>query len=157
MSSYMFFYVVPKKTVTTYKKNPETKEVEQVDVEMPQQPLNLMYFTRSSDIYQLCMQEFNPVSFDNGYTEVSYSDIERLIKRYDENTLTPAKTRLKDYEEMLKLNYNDNLVQEILEFKEYIRDCEAVNDRLHSVSQIIFDICENYTDFESKILINYDY
>ena len=103
------------------------------------------------------MQEFNPVSFDNGYTEVSYSDIKRLIERYDENTLTPAKNRLKDYEDMLKLNYNDDLVQEMLELKEYIRDCEAVNDRLHSISQIVFDICENYTDFESKILINYDY
>ena len=155
MSSYLTFYLVPKKKKTKYVK--EDDDWKEVEVELPQEPLTLFYYTRSSDVYQEYYETLHPAycGSEEKYTELTYNDSQLVVTEFKED-LDKAKKRLEiDYKMLKESGYSSELWDEIHSFEEYVEEKNITLQKLEHISDIVYDICEGYTDFE-KVLINID-
>ena len=113
MSSYLTFYFVPKKSKTTY------KDGEEKEVDLVQEPLRVLTYCRSSEIYQNYYHVLNPAYAGNEekYTEITESDAERVTKYFLEEKLQPAEKRLESLYKIIKNSYNPDLAEDIVEFE----------------------------------------
>lgn len=147
MSSYLNFYLVPKKK-EGQKSNPK--------------PLRVASFSRGSELYYRCSQTLNPAWAGNGdeplYSEFTASDANNLANDAKDD-LQKARKRLEDASNayksltMLTSEQIDSYVQEYTSMSDYIKELEKEVAILEHIAGIVEDL--EYSDFE-KILINID-
>lgn len=152
MSSYLTFYLVPKKTKTKYDK--DDKEIE---VELTQEPLSLLSYCRSSDIYQAYYENLHPAYCGNEekYTELTYLDAKEVRDTYKRECVESTEKRLKVLYKIIRENYNEDITEEILSAESYLSDCKNTLELLNTICDIVYEVTEGYGDFE-KVLINID-
>ena len=105
MSSYLSFYLVPKKSAKKHNYNEEGKNIE-TEVKLSEgKPLLLMSFSRNNDVYQAYYEAMNPAycGMEDKYTEVTYEDAQRVVKEFKEDITTTEKRLAINYK---MLNYS---------------------------------------------------
>ena len=157
MSSYLNFYLVPKKSKKKYDFDKDDGHTE-IEIKLSEgEPLLLMSFSRSSEIYQAYNETLNPAycGMEEKYTELTYEDSKNVIREFEDD-LKKTEERLKvDYKMLKEGGYSSELWEEIHSFEEYIKGQKSVLEELKSISNIVYEVCEGYNDFE-KVLINVD-
>jgi glucosamine 6-phosphate synthetase-like amidotransferase/phosphosugar isomerase protein len=151
MSSYLTFYLVPKKTKKKYSNG------EEIEIELSTEPLSFIYYCRSSDIYQAYNDNLHPAYCDSEdkYTELTYQDAMSVVKEYEKDVKKTRKRLELDYKILQKSGYSEEMWEEIHSFEEYLEKQEQVLKDLNYIAEIVYDITEGVSDFE-KILINID-
>lgn len=149
MSSYLTFYLVPKKSKTKYTNDGD------IVVELPQEPLALFSYSRNTNIYQKYYECLNPAyaGSEDKYTELTLEDALRVIQEFKEEELIPAKNRLNTLYKIIKESYHDDLVSDILSSEEYVKELKLFLNELEQIAIFVKDIYNGYGDFE-KVLIN---
>lgn len=147
MSSYLTFYLVPKK-----------EKLES------QEPLALMAFSRNNVIYQAFSENAAIAFIGNGdkpnYTEITkdlITSIEKSLQEDFEKTKSRTEAKLKALKELpeLKGEALEEYLYEATEMPSYIEELEQTLNYINFMSSIICDIDLGYTDFE-KVLANID-
>lgn len=152
MSSYLTFYLVPKKTKTIYDKEGVSSEIKISEGI----PLTLFSFTRSSEVYQAFTTSLNVAYYggdSDNYTEISKEDVAIVIQDY--------KREIQSIEDRLKIDYKiikesgciNEMWEEIHSFEELLQEKKDSLETLLNISYILSDI--PYSDFD-KVLINID-
>lgn len=143
MSSYLNFYLVPKK-----------KEGQ----EEGSKPLLFQSWSRNTGVYQAFDENLAIVYVGNeeAYTEITPSKVKDVIKCIEED-LKKVKKRLKRTIELFKdtaltsLEVYESYQNDCLSTQEYIEELEEQIADLHSIFTWVSDL--EYTDFE-KVLAN---
>lgn len=151
MSSYLTFFLVPKKSKKRYKDGAEE------EIKLTQEPLALCSFCRSSDIYQVISEELNPAYAGNydKYSEITYLDIKNVCDTYKNEHIETTKRRLETLYKIVRATADSDIIDDIMNTEEYLRDCEFILEKLKALRDIIYEVYEGYGDFE-KVLINID-
>lgn len=157
MSSYLTFYLVPKKTKKRYDYNNENGNTE-IEIKLSEgQPLSLCSYSRSSNVYQAYNETLNPAycGDEDRYTEVSYDDAQRVISEYKKD-LEHAKKRLEiDYKMLKEGGYSSELYEDIHSIEAYLREQRECISELENIANIVYEVSEGFHDFE-KVLCNID-
>ena len=125
MSSYLSFYIVPKRK--------SDKE--------PKKHIILATYSGSSDIYQYFDENVHPVFIGNSdevlYTTLTSENIRNVLSDFNED-IHKAQIRLTEYEKYAK----DNLeyIEEILSIKKYIEDLQYWRGKISFIEDIIGDM-----------------
>lgn len=143
MSSYLNFYLVPKKK--------EGQEEEP-------KPLLFQSWSRNTSVYQAFDENLNIVYTGNekAYTEITPSKVKGVIE-YIEEDLKKVKKRLKETIKLFKdtaitsLEVYESYQNDCLSTQEYIEELEEQIADLHGILTWVSDL--EYTDFE-KVLAN---
>lgn len=122
MSSYISFYIVPKrKTQEEQKKH-----------------ILLTAYSRSTAIYQYFSDNINPVFIGCGgkeqYTTLTLQNLTSVLQDFDED-IKKAKDRLVEYEKYA--GNNPEYINEIIEQKEYIQDLQYWRDKASFILDIV--------------------
>ena len=153
MSSYLTFYLVPKKSKEKYNDEKNSYDT----IELQTEPLSLMYYCRSSEVYQIYYKELNPAYCGNEekYTELTYEDTKRVIREY-ESEIKEIEDRLSvDYKILKESGFSDELYDEIHSKEDYLYDKKIALKDLQYISDLVYTVTEDVNDFE-KVLINID-
>lgn len=158
MSSYLNFYLVPKKTRKMYDYNKDDGHTE-IEVDLATgEPLLFMSYSRSNDIYQAYNETLNPVFIgmkEPQYSELTYENAKQVVNEYEED-LNKTEERLKiDYKMLKEGGYSSELWEDIHSMEEYLKQQQKCVEELKYISSIVYEVTEGYTDFE-KVLINID-
>lgn len=158
MSSYLSFYLVPKKYKKTYKFNKDNGHTE-TEVELSKgEPLLFMSYSRSSEVYQAYDDALDIVFCgmnETQYTELTYEKAKHVIQIFEEN-IRRTEARLKtDYKMLKEGGYSSELWEEIHSFEDYVSEQKSTLVELKSIANMVYDVYEDYNDFE-KVLINID-
>lgn len=157
MSSYLSFYLVPKKSKKRYDYNKDDGHTE-VEIKLSEgEPLLLMSYSRSSEIYQAYNDTLNPAycGMEDKYSDLTYEDSKRVITEY-EAELKSTEERLKvDYKMLKEGGYSSELWDDIHSMEGYLKEQKENLETLKQISSMVYDIYEGYSDFE-KVLINVD-
>lgn len=149
MSSYLNFYLVPKK-----KENNEEE----------QKPLLFTSYSRNSGVYQAYREKVNPEYIGNDeeyhYTELTKEKAQYTVDDTKESLQTlklRLDNRISAYREMPNLNKEvaDDFIEDYVSTREYSRELEDTIKELQFIANLVSDISNDYTDFE-KVLINID-
>ena len=146
MSSYLNFYLVPKK-----KKGQKAKK-----------PLLFYSINRANPVYGKFYETLNPTYIGNDdeyhYSELSYEDVKNVISSLKEDiseTEKKFKRRIEAIKELKNLGNDEleNYITDYLDTKEYL---DELNETLTEIENIgIWVDSIRYSDFE-KVLINID-
>lgn len=145
MSSYLTFYLVPKK---------EKSE--------SQKPLVLTSFSRNSNIYQAFTENANiafiGINENHNYTELTnelIGSITRSLREDLEKTNSRSQAKIKALKDLpeLKGEALEEYIYETTEMQEYIKELKSTLKYIEFISDIISDIDDDFTDFE-KVLVN---
>lgn len=133
MSSYLNFYLIPKKG-----KDEEEKHIA------------LSSYSRNTEIYQRFSELLNP-AFIGTEGEIKYSylskeNIEEILRDFDKD-IQKAKARLSEYEK--HADGNCDCINDIIEMKEYIEDLQYWRAKTSFIDDIIEDIEINNSDIEN--------
>lgn len=144
MSSYLNFYLVPKK---------------REGVSEEPKPLLFNSYSRASDVYTAFYENLRPAYIGSGdttnYTELTAKDVRRVIDEVRKD-LNNAETNLKNRMEAYKAlsdKPTDEAVYDYTSTKEYIEELKENIYDLEGIHTWIEDL--EYSDFE-KVLINID-
>ena len=145
MSSYLNFYLTPKKRKDT-EKTPE--------------PLCFNSYSRSFNIYRYFYEELNPAFIGNGekanYTEISVKDVEGVIHSV-RSDLAHTEEKLQFTTEAYKQLSDkpiDEAVENYVSTQEYIKELKEDIAELEGIKSWMEGL--EYSDFEEKVLINID-
>lgn len=158
MSSYLSFYLVPKKYRKKYEFNKDGERTE-TEVELTKgEPLRFMSYSRSSEVYQAYDDALDIVFCgmnETQYTELTYEKAKSVIQIFEENIRT-TEARLKtDYKMLKEGGYSSELWEEIHSFENYVSEQKSTLVVLKSIANMVYYVYEDYNDFE-KVLINKD-
>ena len=130
MSSYLNIYI-KKKTV--------------------EEPITIVFWRRSSDLYQRFYEEINPASAEseNKYTEINSYDMNRLMSSIREEIMD-AEKRLNLYKQYSQ--NNSEYIEQILSSAEYI---EELIEHLGEV-RALENIVNSQSILGNKVLCNID-
>ena len=157
MSSYLTFYLKPKeyKKKLVYDENDccTEKEVKLSNGE----PLHLISYARSSDIYQAYYKELHPayVGVNEEYTELTYEDSKNVCNAFELEIKQTEKRLEVDYKMLKESGYAPELYEEIQSFETYLAEQRSTLQELKFISSLVYEISLGYNDFE-KVLINVD-
>ena len=155
MSSYLTFYLVPKKTRVVYK---EGKGEEEVKVSEGI-PLPLIIYTRSSNIYQLFYEKIHPVyaGLEEKYTTLTIEKMKDLLNTYRREISEDEKHYENKIQVIRELGGNLETVNinELIEDSNLIKEKKETLVELEFISSLVHDVEFGYTGFE-KVLINID-
>lgn len=147
MSSYLNFYLVPRKKKGQRKK---------------QKPLLFHSINRANPIYGKFYETLNPTFIGNDeeyhYSELSYDDVKNVISSLKEDiseTEKRFKRRIEAIKELknIKDNELDDYVTDYLDTKDYLDELNEALTEIEYIGIWVDDI--EYSDFE-KVLINVD-
>lgn len=157
MSSYLSFYLVPKKTRKKYNYDSEKGNTTE-EVKLSEGvPLLLMSYSRGNPVYQAYNETLDVAyaGMEEKYTELSYEDAKRVVDEFEED-LKKSERRLEINYKMLKESgYNSELWEEIHSTETYIDEEKETLEELKNIQNLIYEITRDFTDFE-KVLINVD-
>ena len=146
MSSYLNFYLVPKKKEGT---------------EDEPKPLCFMSYSRSNPVYESYRETVNPVFIGNDteyqYTELSTEDANRVVDSAKEDLESVKKryeANISIYKELGKMP-DVKAISDLTETKEYMQELQDNINELQFIANMVSDIALGYTDF-GKVLINID-
>lgn len=135
MSSYLTFYL-------------KVKEVEK--------PISLVSYSRSTDIYQYFSENVNPTYIgmddETKYTELKQSDVDSVIADMNID-IGKAKKRIEEYEK--HAGGNQEIIEEILTWKEYIEDLEYWLHKVEFIKELVTEANYSWTSYD-KVLCNVD-
>ena len=154
MSSYLTFYLVPKKTRTKHNDDGTSEEIE-ISKGVP---LSLMSFSRNSNVYQSFYEYLHPVYIGNDepkYDELDVKDIDIIIERLKDE-LDESREFHQNKIKVLK-NLGTSLDRDTL--NQLIEEEDIIAEKEKDLNEIIWlkSFLSNikYSDFD-KILINID-
>ena len=137
MSSYLSFYVVPKR---------KSKEE-------PKDYVILTSYSRNTELYRVFNETVNPVFL--GYGEIQYTTLTKehmaQIKEEFESEIKKCKDRLETYEKYA--TGNPDYINEILDLREYIEDLNFWKDKSSFIQDLIQDL-EFYDDGIEEVCCN---
>lgn len=141
MSSYLNFYLVPKKS---------------------EQPLHFLSYSKNSDIYQQFNKILNPVFVgieECNYQELTYNDVLKVRNSVYQDIENAKKTLDKVCEafnsiENPSIKFMNQHTNDYISRMEYIDELKDTKDEINGILNWIGDI--EYSDFK-KVLINIDY
>lgn len=150
MSSYLTFYVVPKK-------NEKLKDEWERGIESmtPDKPLALLIYSRANPVYQAYYEELNPpyIENENPYMKVTYN-MSLQVRDSVASEISRQEERLETLYKMMK-NGGD-VYSDIMSAEEYIKELKDTKDECNHICSMIYDIDElQCTDFEC-VMINVD-
>lgn len=139
MSSYLSFYIVPKR---------KTKEE-------PKQHIILCSYSRNSDIYQYFNDNLSIAYAGNEekYTTLSKDDINTVVKDFD-NEINTANAKLTEYEKYV--SNNPEYIQEIIELKSVINTLQYSRNKISFLADIIDDMEYQYNSGIEEVCCNID-
>lgn len=143
MSSYLNFYVVPKKK---YKINGKESE-----------PLHIYSISRNNEIYQAFQESISPVFVgmeEIHYTELTVEKMKQVVDDYS----TEVKRMEKQYQNKCDIiekltKVEEETINELVQTKEYLDEMADALKELNFINDIVYDISIGCSDFE-KVLIN---
>jgi hypothetical protein len=157
MSSYLTFYLVPKKTRKKYDFNKDDGHTE-TEVELSTgTPLALMSYSRNNEIYRAFNETLNPAyaGMEEKYTELTTDGCKRVIEDL-ENEIKSIEKRLNINYKMLKEGgYSSELWENIHSMEDYLSEQKETLESVRNISSLVYECTEGYNDFE-KVLINVD-
>ena len=148
MSSYLTFYLVPKKTKNRH---------DGIEVELSTgTPLQFLSYPRNSEVYQQFNDSLNVAYIDSseGYTELTIDKCKAVIDNL-KGKIKSFKHSLEINYKILKANYNFDLVTEIHSVEDHILELELALNTIKHIYNIVYECTSGYNDFE-KVLINID-
>lgn len=155
MSSYLSFYLVPKKTKMRYTYDENGGHKEEIKIS-DGKPLYLMCYSRNSDIYQSFNETLNVayVSNEEKYTELTYEDAKRVVSEFENDIKITEKRLETDYKMLKEGGYHDDLFSEIQSMENHLSEQKESLEELKYIASSVYEWTNN-TDFE-KVLINID-
>lgn len=121
MSSYLSIYIVPKR---------KTKDE-------PKKYVILTAYSRNTDIYKYFNDVISPTYNEDEYTSLTKNSISMVLDSFKEE-IDSANKRLVEYEKYA-IN-NSDLINEIIELKEYIEDLQYWKDKTSFIQDLLSDI-----------------
>ena len=122
MSSYLSFYIVPKR-----KTQKESKKY-----------IIIASYSRSTELYQYFDEHVHPAycSSDIRYTPLSSEDVSSVLADFNDD-ISKAQARLTEYEKYAK--DNPEYIDEIISTKEYIQDLQYWRDKASFIEDMLSD------------------
>lgn len=118
-------------------------------------PIPLVSYSRNNEIYQQFNDTIHPVYIGNSdecqYTKLTVEQVDSVIKEI-EAELRKARSRLEEYNK--HASGNMDMVEYIIEQKEYIEDLEYTLHRTMFIRELVFDSSHSWSKHE--ILCNID-
>lgn len=133
MSSYLKFYIVPK--------------------EENSKPISLISYSRNNDVYSYFNESLNPAYIgteETQYTELNISKID-LVLDYINLDINSINNRLLEYEK--HANGNIEVIEEILNQKEYLKDIINAKNIVEFIKSLILESTYSWSDY-NKVLCN---
>lgn len=121
MSNYLSIYIVPKR---------KTKDE-------PKKYVILTAYSRNTDIYKYFNDVISPTYNECEYTSLTKNSVSMVLDSFKEE-IDSANKRLIEYEKYA-IN-NSDLINEIIELKEYIEDLQYWKDKTSFIQDLISDI-----------------
>lgn len=137
MSSYLTFYLVPKAEDS--------------------KPLSLISYSRSSDVYRYFNDTLHVKYITNNEGEVQYTEL--TTDMVDEvlndlkNDISKAEKRILEYEK--HTSGNTEIIEYILEQKEYIEDLEWALHKIEFIRDLVYEASCSGNKY-NKVLCNVD-
>ncbi len=157
MSSYLTFYLVPKKTRKKYDFSKDDGHTE-IEVELSNgTPLVFLSYSRSNEIYRAFYETLNPVYAGNEekYTELTTDGCKRVIEDLESEIKSTEKRLEIDYKMLKEGGYSSELWEDIHSMEKYVSEQKQTLDVVEYISNLVYECTEGYNDFE-KVLINID-
>lgn len=157
MSSYLTFYLVPKKTRKKYDFNKDDGHTE-IEVELSTgTPLVLMSYSRSNEIYHAFNESLNPAYAGNEekYTELTIDKCKQVIDDLERDIKSTEKRLAINYKMLKEGGYSSELWQDIHSMEEYLSEQKETVESVKHIENIVYETANGYNDFE-KVLINVD-
>lgn len=157
MSSYLTFYLVPKKTRKKYDFNKDDGHTE-IEVELSNgTPLVFLSYSRSNEIYRAFYETLNPVyaGDEEKYTELTTDGCKRVIEDLESEIKSTEKRLEIDYKMLKEGGYSSELWEDIHSMEKYVSEQKQTLDVVEYISNLVYECTEGYNDFE-KVLINID-
>lgn len=156
MSSYLTFYLVPKKTKKNYfytengEKESEIKLSEGL-------PLTFMSYSRSSAIYQI-FDENMSIAFcgnEEKYTEITPEDMHRIYETLNDE-IQNLENKLKiDYKIIKECGCSSEMWEQIHSTEDFLKEQRELLAKIQGIVNIVSEVTNGYTDFE-KVVANID-
>lgn len=157
MSSYLSFYLVPKKSKKVYNYDNDGEHTEK-EIELSTGiPLLLFSFSRSSDLYQAFNDTLHPAyaGMEEKYTELTTDGCKEVMDDI-RNEIEDTKKRLNtDYKMLKESGYSSELYEDIHSWENYVTERESLLESVKNIYDIVYECAEGYNNFE-KVLINVD-
>ena len=157
MSSYLTFYLVPKKTRKKYDYNKDDGHTE-IEAELSTgTPLALISYSRSNDIYRAFNETLNPAyaGMEEKYTELTTDGCKRVIEDLESEIKSTEKRLEIDYKMLKEGGYSSELWEDIHSMERYISEQKETVEAVKHIENIVYETANGYNDFE-KVLINID-
>ena len=136
MSSYLTFYLLPKAEDS--------------------KPLDLISYSRSTGVYQYFNDNLNVAYIGNGeetqYTELTVDDVNLVIEDLKKD-INKTKNKVLEYEKQAA--GNSEIIEYIIELKEYIEDLEWALYKTEFIRDLVVEATYSYCDY-NKVLCNVD-
>lgn len=157
MSSYLTFYLVPKKTRKKYDFNKDDGSTE-IEVELSTgTPLVFLSYSRSNEIYQAFNETLNPAyaGMEEKYTELTIGNCDLVITELEKEIRSTEKRLKINYKMLKEGGYSSELWEDIHSMEEYLEEQQSTLEEVKNIRNIVYECTEGYNDFE-KVLINVD-
>lgn len=157
MSSYLSFYLVPKKSKKKYCYDAENGRTEE-EVKLSEGlPLLLMSYSRNTGVYRAYYETLHPVycGDEEKYTELTYENAQLVVQEFEDD-LRDSEDRLAiSYKMLREGGYSSELWEDIQSTESYLKEERESLEELRFIKNLIYDITREWSDFE-KVLINVD-
>ena len=144
MSSYLTFYLVPKKTRKKYDFNKDDGHTE-------------TEVSRNNEIYRAFSETLNPAyaGMEEKYTELTSKGCKDVIYDLECEIKSTEKRLAINYKMLKEGGYSSELWEDIHSMEEYLSEQKETLDEVKYISRLVYECTEGYNDFE-KVLINID-
>lgn len=157
MSSYLTFYLVPKKTRKKYDFSKDDGHTE-TEVELSTgTPLALISYSRNNEIYRAFNETLNPAyaGMEEKYTELTTDGCKRVIEDLESEIKSTEKRLAINYKMLKEGGYSSELWEDIHSMEEYVSEQKETLESIMNICNLVHECTEGYNDFE-KVLINID-
>lgn len=157
MSSYLTFYLVPKKTRKKYDFNKDDGHTE-TEVELSTgTPLAFLSYSRNNEIYRAFNETLNPAyaGMEEKYTELTTDGCKRVIEDLESEIKSTEKRLAINYKILKEGGYSSELWENIHSMEDYLSEQKETLESVRGICSLVYECTEGYNDFE-KVLINID-
>lgn len=158
MSSYLTFYLVPKKTTKKYGFDGSNNTEDEIKLSEGK-PISFLSYSRATDIYQAFHENLNVTYIGMGdepaYEEVTLDKINYVISE-QKNDIEKTKQRLETNYKMLQNGAKvDDMWEDIHTMEDYLKEQMETLSELQHIKFWVTECVEGYNQFE-KVLMNVD-
>ena len=157
MSSYLCFYLVPKKMRkhSTYVEEKGYVETEEKLTEG--KPILFLSFSRNSDVYQEYNEVLNPAYRGNEqkYTELTHEDSKKVVDSMKQEIENTEKSLEISYKMLKEGGYSSEMWEEIHSTERYLVEQKDSLKTLEQLSYFVYESTNGNNEFE-KVLISID-